>query len=266
MVSRFAVPNWWKTVKEWSRAARRSPPRGEVAPRPGRATPRLECLEDRTVPSTFTVTNTNDTGGGSLRQAVLDANALAGPDVIDFALAPADHTIALSGGELAITDSLAINGPGADQLTVSGSGLSRVLSVSNTGSSVTEVDLRGLTLTGGLAAEGGGILNTGGVLTLTDVVLSGNRATGVTGADGGGGGSGLGGGIANEGGTLTLVHSTLADNIAQGGAGGAGAQGTSYSGSGPGVIGGAGGPGGQGAAGSVAVSTMPAAPSRWSTA
>jgi parallel beta-helix repeat protein len=34
--------------------------------------------------STFTVTNTNDTGGGSLRQAILDANGNAGPDTIDF--------------------------------------------------------------------------------------------------------------------------------------------------------------------------------------
>ena len=34
--------------------------------------------------ATFTVTNTNDSGGGSLRQAILDTIANAGPDVIDF--------------------------------------------------------------------------------------------------------------------------------------------------------------------------------------
>jgi len=34
--------------------------------------------------STFTVTNTSDSGGGSLRQAILDANGNAGPDTIDF--------------------------------------------------------------------------------------------------------------------------------------------------------------------------------------
>jgi parallel beta-helix repeat protein len=34
--------------------------------------------------ATFTVINTNDTGGGSLRQAILDANASPGPDLIDF--------------------------------------------------------------------------------------------------------------------------------------------------------------------------------------
>src|SRR5438128_722268 len=46
--------------------------------------PRLEVLEDRCLPSTFTVLNTNDSGAGSLRQAILDANAAAGADVINF--------------------------------------------------------------------------------------------------------------------------------------------------------------------------------------
>jgi hypothetical protein len=38
----------------------------------------LEYLEDRDVPSTFTVSNLNDSGAGSFRQAILDANAHAG--------------------------------------------------------------------------------------------------------------------------------------------------------------------------------------------
>jgi hypothetical protein len=37
--------------------------------------PGLEVLEDRTAPSVFTVLNTNDSGPGSLRQAILNANA-----------------------------------------------------------------------------------------------------------------------------------------------------------------------------------------------
>ncbi|MFN2384867.1 MAG: hypothetical protein ABR576_01010 [Thermoanaerobaculia bacterium] len=36
--------------------------------------------------TTFTVTNTADTGAGSLRQAILDANAAGGPDAIHFAI------------------------------------------------------------------------------------------------------------------------------------------------------------------------------------
>src|SRR5437588_808031 len=36
--------------------------------------PRVEALEDRALPSTFTVTNTNDSGTGSLRQAIADSS------------------------------------------------------------------------------------------------------------------------------------------------------------------------------------------------
>src|SRR5262249_8587854 len=40
--------------------------------------PHLEALEPRWLPSIFNVTNTNDSGPGSLRQAILDANAVGG--------------------------------------------------------------------------------------------------------------------------------------------------------------------------------------------
>jgi Ca2+-binding RTX toxin-like protein len=47
----------------------------------------IECLETRDLLSVFTVTNTNDSGTGSLRQAILDANANSGADTIQFAIA-----------------------------------------------------------------------------------------------------------------------------------------------------------------------------------
>src|SRR5436305_11545862 len=98
--------------------------RGADRTRPHRFLPRLEALEDRCLPSTFTVLNLLDSGPGSLRAAVAAANANPGPDAIDFA---ATGTIALTTGQLDITDSLTINGPGTDALTVSGEGVRRVL-------------------------------------------------------------------------------------------------------------------------------------------
>src|SRR5829696_3269090 len=44
----------------------------------------MEAVEGRTLLSTYTVTNTNDAGAGSLRQAILDANKNLGTDTIVF--------------------------------------------------------------------------------------------------------------------------------------------------------------------------------------
>src|SRR5262245_30844029 len=156
--------------------------------RPRRAVLAVEALEDRTVPSTFTVLNLADSGVGSLRQAVLDANANPGADAIDFGDGLLG-TIPLSSGQLSITDSLAIDGPGADQLAVSGSHQSRIFSIS----SGATVAIAGLTITEGMAVgDGGGILNTGSTLTLDRVVLSGNHAIATA-----GNANGRGGAIAN---------------------------------------------------------------------
>ncbi len=46
---------------------------------------------------TFTVTNTNDSGAGSLRQAILDANANSGMDTIAFNIPPSDPGCAANG-------------------------------------------------------------------------------------------------------------------------------------------------------------------------
>src|SRR5215813_142394 len=94
-------------------------PRARAADRRAGFRPRLEPLEDRTVPSTFTVLNLADGGEGSLRQAVLDANALPGADEVRFADG-LQGTIALTSGQLSITDHLTIVGPGAERVAVSG--------------------------------------------------------------------------------------------------------------------------------------------------
>ena len=67
--------------------------------------------------ATFSVTNTNDAGAGSLRQAILDANANAGTDLINFSIpGPGPHTIQPASALPIITDPVVIDGytqPGA---------------------------------------------------------------------------------------------------------------------------------------------------------
>src|SRR5262245_8200494 len=97
--------------------------------------PRLETLEDRTAPAVFTVTNTADSGPGSLRQAVLAANAAAGADSIAFdpAVFAKPQTIQMATGRLTITDPVTIQGPAAG-LTLDAGGLSGHLTLSMTNS------------------------------------------------------------------------------------------------------------------------------------
>ncbi|HJZ57454.1 MAG TPA: hypothetical protein VKE74_20970 [Gemmataceae bacterium] len=215
--------------------------------------PTLDVLEDRTVPSTFTVLNPADSGSGSLRAAVLAAEAHPGPDVIDFARG-VQGTITLTGGELLVTSDLAIDGPGANRLTVSGGGASRVFHVvggADAAGAIT-VTISGLTVANGRADRGGGVRNEGfSDLTLDRVTVSDSVAVGTSTAGARGGGvfsigvgagltvrdcmiagnvadgrlnarSGMGGGIHVEGGALAVLGSTVADNQALGGTGGIG--------------------------------------------
>jgi hypothetical protein len=71
----------------------------------------LEALEDRMLPSTFTVFNTNDDGAGSLRQAIVEANSHPGLDRITFAIpGPGVHTIQPLTTLPAVTDPVIIDG------------------------------------------------------------------------------------------------------------------------------------------------------------
>lgn len=68
----------------------------------------------------FSVTNTNDSGPGRLRQAVSDANITPGLDTIQFS--GVSGTIELTSGLIRSTDSVEIVSPGADVLTIDGQG------------------------------------------------------------------------------------------------------------------------------------------------
>jgi hypothetical protein len=77
----------------------------------------LELLQDRTVLSTLTVLNALDSGAGSLRDTI---KAASSGDTIAFAPSLNYQTITLTSGELAISKSLDIAGPGAGSLAISG--------------------------------------------------------------------------------------------------------------------------------------------------
>jgi len=85
--------------------------------------PLVSQLEHRSNPTLFTVTNPADSGPGSLRQVVLNANASPGLDTIGFdpSAFSTPQTITL-GGELLVTGPLTVAGPGANLATVNANG------------------------------------------------------------------------------------------------------------------------------------------------
>ncbi len=120
--------------------------------------------------ATRIVTNTDDSGPGSLRQTILDAAASPPGDTIVFSLA-LPNTITLTSGALWITQSLTISGPITSSLTINGNNNDAVFYIiSGT------VNITGLTIYNGKYSEGGGIDLTGGALTLANSVVLSNTA------------------------------------------------------------------------------------------
>ncbi|MEH2181711.1 DUF4347 domain-containing protein [Nostoc sp.] len=144
------------------------------------------------------VTNTNDSGAGSLRQAILNANANAGADTITFADVFTDATpdiITLTSGKLTITDDLTILGTGVSNLTISGNNASGVFEISGTG---TDTSINDLKIANASDAFGSILLNSNASLSLTNSTVSDNK--------------GSVGGIFSRG-SLSLTNTTVSDNI-----------------------------------------------------
>jgi hypothetical protein len=162
----------------------------------------------------FQVTNLDDDGPGSLRQAIAAANGTAGPDDITFQ-AGLTGTILLQTGQLEITDAVDIQGPGPEVITVDGNASSRVVFlhpfyVYAAPDLPFAATISGLTITGGMndgLNGGGGILIGNDIdLVLDDVVIVDNQ-------------SGSGGGVELLDGTLTMVDSLVTGNFAPAGGG-----------------------------------------------
>ena len=173
-------------------------------------------------PPTFIVTNDANSGAGSLRQVIIQADNNAGHDVITFdpAFFNVPRTITLSGRDLVPKSSMTINGPGRDLLTINGNDLFRAFTV---GPAVT-LELNDLTMDHCASSvdifirpstliypwEGGAIYNMGSV-TLNRVTISNCHAfapsIGIV--------ISRGGAIFNRG-NLTINDSILSNNTALG--------------------------------------------------
>jgi hypothetical protein len=161
---------------------------------------------------TFTVTSTADSGPDTLRQAFADASAdLTGPHTIDIQVAA---PIVLTSGPLnyfnAANQDLTIHGNGAAVIQTSST--NRVMR-NDAGTGSLTVD--SLTLSGGNPTNGGGgAIKSTGPLTVTNSLITSNRAV-------------TGGGISGDA-AVTVTDSTITDNHATlsgvGGLGGGGIE------------------------------------------
>lgn len=176
----------------------------------------------------FNVTNLNDDGPGSLRQAIINANVAIGHDSVTFADSLTGQTIFLSSGQLAITDSLTIDGDlnkdGTADITVqreTNAPSFRILSVDDGDNTIEQtVLLEGLIIANGRITfnsdDGGGGIRNHENLTIVNSLITGNSTVGldvsyyyspIPDVDGGG--------IWSNG-TLTLRNSTVSNNSASG--------------------------------------------------
>ena len=131
------------------------------------------------------MTSLADSGPGTLRQAILDANSSAGDDEITFA-AGFTGTIQLSSTLPELNTNLTIRGPGADRLTIRGLGSDAPGSFRIISARGATVHLEGLTITGGGPGsinpptsrnyQGGGIRNEAGNLSIISSIVTDNRA------------------------------------------------------------------------------------------
>ena len=155
----------------------------------------------------------------SLREAIETANATPGGDVVNAPAPPAGQNYELEAGQLTILDNLTLTGGGASTTTIDANALGRVIMIGESGRAP-EVEINGVTITGGSARTGGGIRLFLGQLVLRHSVVAGNQAFDET-------QNGQGGGLMVEPESTAFVENTTFRNntarkfAGEGGAGGA---------------------------------------------
>lgn len=161
--------------------------------------------------ATYNVSTPIDGGAGSLRFAIINANATPGVDEITFdaGLGP----ILLTAGHMEITESVEIRGPAGTRQTVSGNNCSRIFRVIGDGVSLDLermrlIDATGADVCGSIGGEGGAIYADGD-LSLHDTIISNNTSgdPSLTSVAAGGGGFSADGGA-------TITNSLILDNEA----------------------------------------------------
>jgi hypothetical protein len=157
----------------------------------------------------ITVTNTNDGGPGTLRQALAVAHD---GDRITFAVS---GTITLTSGGLLVTKNVTVSGPGANELAVDGSQASFVFGVfPQRTASISGLSMRNAQV---------GVYNNRGALSVSNCVLSDNSSAGLDNDAGQGPGAAsttvtnsiIGNaqvGISNNRGTVSVVNCVLSGN------------------------------------------------------
>ena len=170
----------------------------------------LESLEQRDTPAT--VTSLLDDGSPGTLRAVIDAAASG--EEIRFDRALDQGTIVLNGAPILIDKFVNIRNEAEPAVTISGGGRSRIFEVAG-GAAPGALNLEGVTLADGTAADGAAVLNSGGGLSFVNVLVRDCVATGG------------GGAVASIGGTTILRSSTLHGNRAAGDGGGVYADGGS---------------------------------------
>jgi hypothetical protein len=136
----------------------------------------IEFLEPRIAPAKFLVTSLADAGSGSLRDAIADANDSPGADIIVFRKG-LTGSIKLATGEIDITDTLAIKGPGATKLAIDGNSASRIFDVLDP-EGESPLAVSGLSFFSGDASNDttGGAIRSGESLKVTNCVFKNNSA------------------------------------------------------------------------------------------